>query len=163
MMETVFVTGGGSQLGQHVLRRLMSRMRILAVVHRRKIDLPGAEMELLHGGLEETIRNPIALKSAHSTGLSPRRFDRVRSGQRAGDGLFYCGGHGLSPLLGQNVHSLRRPLVRGDRDGTRPPQFGASSLCSAGASNDTSPGEETWVACAIQMRSNRSPCSTKNL
>src|SRR5437899_8152520 len=64
MMETVFVTGGGSQLGQHVLRRLMSRMRILAVVHRRKIDLPGAEMELLHGGLEETIRNPIALKRA---------------------------------------------------------------------------------------------------
>jgi len=64
MMETVFVTGGGSQLGQHVLRRLMSRMRIIAVVHRRKIDLPGAEMELLHGGLEETIRNPIALKRA---------------------------------------------------------------------------------------------------
>ena len=64
MMETVFVTGGGSQLGQHVLRRLMSRMRIIAMVHRRKIDLPGAEMELLHGGLEETIRNPIALKRA---------------------------------------------------------------------------------------------------
>src|SRR5438132_2157686 len=64
MMETVFVTGGSSQLGQHVLRRLMSRMRIIAMVHRRKIDLPGAEMELLHGGLEETIRNPIALKRA---------------------------------------------------------------------------------------------------
>src|SRR6266480_4997980 len=64
MMETVFVTGGSSQLGQHVLRRLMSRMRIIAVVHRRKIDLPGAEMELLHGGLEETVRNPIALKRA---------------------------------------------------------------------------------------------------
>jgi len=63
-METAFVTGGSSQLGQHVLRNLMSRMRILAVVHRRKIDVPGADIELLHGGLEETVRNPTTLQRA---------------------------------------------------------------------------------------------------
>jgi nucleoside-diphosphate-sugar epimerase len=62
-MESAFVTGGSSQLGQHVLRNLMSRMRILAVVHRRKIDVPGAEIELLHGGLEETVRNPTTLQT----------------------------------------------------------------------------------------------------
>ena len=63
-MESAFVTGGSSQLGQHVLRNLMSGMRILAVVHRRKIDVPGAEIELLHGGLEETVRNPTTLQRA---------------------------------------------------------------------------------------------------
>jgi nucleoside-diphosphate-sugar epimerase len=63
-MESAFVTGGSSQLGQHVLRNLMSRMRILAVVHRHKIDVPGAEIELLHGGLEETVRNPTTLQRA---------------------------------------------------------------------------------------------------
>jgi uncharacterized protein YbjT (DUF2867 family) len=65
MMEIVFVTGGSSPLGQHVLRNLMSRMRIMAVVHRRNIQVPGGEVELLDGGLEETIRNPIALRKAH--------------------------------------------------------------------------------------------------
>ena len=63
-MESAFVTGGSSQLGQHVLRNLMSRMRILAVVHRRKIDVTGAEIELLPGGLEETVRNPTTLQRA---------------------------------------------------------------------------------------------------
>ena len=63
-METVFVTGGSSQLGQHVLRKLISRVRILAVVHRRKIEIPDTEMELLHGGLEQTVRNPMALQRA---------------------------------------------------------------------------------------------------
>ena len=63
-MESAFVTGGSSQLGQHVLRNLMSRMRILAVLHRRKIDVAGAEIELLHGGLEETVRNPTTLQRA---------------------------------------------------------------------------------------------------
>ena len=63
-MESAFVTGGSSQLGQHVLRNLMSRMRILAVLHRRKIDVAGSEIELLHGGLEETVRNPTTLQRA---------------------------------------------------------------------------------------------------
>jgi nucleoside-diphosphate-sugar epimerase len=63
-MESVFVTGGSSQLGQHVLRILMSRMRILAVLHRRKINVPGANIELLHGGLEETVRTPTTFQRA---------------------------------------------------------------------------------------------------
>lgn len=63
-METAFVTGGSSQLGQYVLQSLLSRVRILAVVHRRKIEIPGAEMELLHGGLEEIARSPVALHRA---------------------------------------------------------------------------------------------------
>lgn len=63
-METAFVTGGSSQLGQHVLQSLLSRIRILAVIHRRKINIPGAEIELLRGGLEETIRNPTTLQRA---------------------------------------------------------------------------------------------------
>lgn len=64
MIETVFVTGGSSTLGQHVLRRLMSHFHILAVVHRHKVEIPDAEIELLHGGLEETVRNPRALQRA---------------------------------------------------------------------------------------------------
>lgn len=63
-MEAVFVTGGSSPLGQRVLRRLLSRMRILAVVHRREIEISGGEMELLHGGLEEIVRDPAALRKA---------------------------------------------------------------------------------------------------
>ena len=63
-METAFVTGGSSQLGQHVLQSLVSRIRILAVIHRRTINIPGAEIELLRGGLEETIRNPTTLQRA---------------------------------------------------------------------------------------------------
>ena len=64
MIETVFVTGGSSTLGEHVLRRLISHFHVLAVVHRHKVEIPDAEIELLHGGLEETVRNPRALQKA---------------------------------------------------------------------------------------------------
>jgi NADH dehydrogenase len=64
MIETVFVTGGSSTLGQDVLRRLMSHFHVLAVVHRHNVEIPDAEIELLHGGLEETVRNPRALQRA---------------------------------------------------------------------------------------------------
>ena len=64
MIETVFVTGGSSTLGQHVLRRLISHFHVLAVVHRHKVEIPDAEIELLHGGLEETVRNPRTLQRA---------------------------------------------------------------------------------------------------
>ena len=64
MIETVFVTGGSSTLGQHVLHRLMSHFHVLAVVHRHNVEIPGAEIELLHGGLEETVRDPRALQRA---------------------------------------------------------------------------------------------------
>ena len=64
MIETVFVTGGSSTLGQHVLRRLMSHFHVLAMVHRHDVEIPGAEIELLHGGLEETVRDPRALQRA---------------------------------------------------------------------------------------------------
>jgi NADH dehydrogenase len=39
-------------------------MRILAVVHRRNIEITSGEMELLHGGLEEIIHNPMVLQKA---------------------------------------------------------------------------------------------------
>jgi dTDP-4-dehydrorhamnose reductase len=39
-------------------------MRILAVLHRRKINVPNADIELLHGGLEETVRNPTTFQRA---------------------------------------------------------------------------------------------------
>jgi len=64
MIETVFVTGGSSTLGQQVLRRLTSHFRVLAVVHRHNVPIPDAAIELLHGGLEETVRNPWALQRA---------------------------------------------------------------------------------------------------
>src|SRR5882724_2160493 len=64
MMETVFVTGGSSTLGQHVLKRLMSHFHLLAVVHRHNVGIPDAEIELLQGGLEEAVRNPRALQRA---------------------------------------------------------------------------------------------------
>ena len=63
-MDTVFVTGGSSILGHHVLRRLVSRVRVLAVVHRRKVEIPDAEIELLHGELAATVCDPVALQRA---------------------------------------------------------------------------------------------------
>ena len=63
-METVFVTGGSSALGQQVLHRLMSHFYILAVLHRRNLELPNAKIELLHGGLEETVRHSGILERA---------------------------------------------------------------------------------------------------
>ena len=64
MIETVFVTGGSSTLGQRVLRRLTSHFHVLAVVHRHNVEIPDAEIELLRGGLEETVRNPQTLQRA---------------------------------------------------------------------------------------------------
>jgi nucleoside-diphosphate-sugar epimerase len=64
MMDTIFVTGGSSTLGQHVLRNLVPRVHVVAVVHRRRVEIPDAEFERLHGGLEETVRNPGALQRA---------------------------------------------------------------------------------------------------
>jgi len=66
LMETVLVTGGSSTLGQHVVRRLVSRVHVLAMVHRRSLEVPNAEAELLHGGLEECIRHPAALQRAQT-------------------------------------------------------------------------------------------------
>jgi nucleoside-diphosphate-sugar epimerase len=57
MMDTVLVTGGSSTLGQHVLRTLASQVRVLAVMHQRSVEIPGAEIELLHGGLFATRRH----------------------------------------------------------------------------------------------------------
>jgi uncharacterized protein YbjT (DUF2867 family) len=64
MMETVFVTGGSSTLGQRVLRRLTSHFHVLAVAHRHNVEVPDAEIELVRGGLEETVRNPQTLQRA---------------------------------------------------------------------------------------------------
>jgi uncharacterized protein YbjT (DUF2867 family) len=64
MIETVFVTGGSSTLGQRVLRRLTSHFHVLAVVHRHNVEVPDAEIELVRGGLEETVRNPQTLQRA---------------------------------------------------------------------------------------------------
>lgn len=63
-MDTVFVTGGSSILGHHVLRRLVSRVRVLAVVHRRNVEIPDAKIELLHGELAATVCDPVALQRA---------------------------------------------------------------------------------------------------
>ena len=49
MIETAFVTGGSSTLGQHVLRRLMSHFRVLAVVHLHNVE-KGPEREAVRGG-----------------------------------------------------------------------------------------------------------------
>ena len=64
MIETVFVTGGSSTLGQSVLRRLTSHFHVLALMHRHNVEIPDAEIELLRGGLEETVRNPQPLQRA---------------------------------------------------------------------------------------------------
>ena len=64
MIETVFVTGGSSTLGQRVLRRLTSHFHVLAVVHRHNVKVPDAEIEIVRGGLEETVRNPQTLQRA---------------------------------------------------------------------------------------------------
>ena len=63
-METLFVTGASSILGQHVLRRLVSRLRILAVEHKRTVEILDGEVEVLHGGLEQCVRHPAALQAA---------------------------------------------------------------------------------------------------
>jgi nucleoside-diphosphate-sugar epimerase len=63
-METLFVTGGSSTLGQHILRRLASRVRIVSVMHRRNVGIPNAEMQVIRGGLEECVRQPAALQAA---------------------------------------------------------------------------------------------------
>jgi len=63
-METLFVTGGSSLLGRLVLLRLASRVHILAVVHRRTVEIPDAEVETLQGGLEECVRHPAGLQAA---------------------------------------------------------------------------------------------------
>ena len=84
-METVFVTGGSSALGQQVLRRLSGRAEIVAVIHRRSFEIPDAKIELLNGGLEKAIREPIAVQKAevvlHMAGLThaddPSEYPRV--------------------------------------------------------------------------------------
>lgn len=63
-METLFVTGGSSTLGQHVLRKLVSRVHILAVEHKRTVELLDGEVERLHGGLEECVRHPGPVQAA---------------------------------------------------------------------------------------------------
>ncbi len=63
-MDVVLVTGGSSKLGQHVLRTLVLRAHVVAVVHRRSVNTADAAIELLRGGLEESIKNPAALQRA---------------------------------------------------------------------------------------------------
>jgi nucleoside-diphosphate-sugar epimerase len=63
-METLFVTGGSSTLGQQILRRLASRVHIVALMHRRNVAIPNAGMQVIRGGLEECVRQPAALQEA---------------------------------------------------------------------------------------------------
>jgi nucleoside-diphosphate-sugar epimerase len=65
-MKTVLVTGGSSTLGQGVLCRLASRAHIMAVVHRRSVKVPEADIELLRGGLEGTVREHAAVQKAQT-------------------------------------------------------------------------------------------------
>ena len=84
-METVFVTGGSSALGQHALRRLSSRAKIVAVIHRHSFEIPGVQIEVLNGGLEEAVRDSTGLQKAevvlHMAGLThaddPSEYLRV--------------------------------------------------------------------------------------
>lgn len=63
-METLFVTGGSSVLGQCVLRKLVSRVHILAMEHKRTVEVLDDEVEVLRGGLEECVQHPAALRAA---------------------------------------------------------------------------------------------------
>ena len=63
-METLFVTGGSSTLGQQILRRLASRVHIVALMHRRNVAIPNAGMQVIRGALEECVRQPAALQEA---------------------------------------------------------------------------------------------------
>lgn len=65
-MKTVLVTGGSSTLGQGVLCRLASQAHIIAVVHRRSLEVPGTDIELLRGGLEGTVRELAAVQNAQT-------------------------------------------------------------------------------------------------
>jgi NADH dehydrogenase len=65
-METLFVTGGSSTLGQHVLRRLALHAHIVALMHRRNVGIPNAEMQVIHGGLEECVRRPGAFQAVRT-------------------------------------------------------------------------------------------------
>jgi nucleoside-diphosphate-sugar epimerase len=65
-MKTVLVTGGSSTLGQGVLCRLASRAHIVAVVHRRSVEVPGTDIELLRGGLEGIVRERAGVQKAQT-------------------------------------------------------------------------------------------------
>ncbi len=65
-MKTVLVTGGSSTLGQGVLCRLASRAHVIALVHRRSVEVPGANIEPLRGGLEEIVRERAAVQKAQT-------------------------------------------------------------------------------------------------
>src|SRR6266508_3298293 len=63
-MDTVFVTGGSSTLGQLVVRRLMFHFHVLALVHHRNVDVPNTKIELLQAGLEEAVRHSKIVQKA---------------------------------------------------------------------------------------------------
>jgi nucleoside-diphosphate-sugar epimerase len=65
-MKTILVTGGSSTLGQNVLCRLAPRAHIVAVVHRRSVDVTGTDIELLRGGLEGVVREHAAVQKAQT-------------------------------------------------------------------------------------------------
>jgi nucleoside-diphosphate-sugar epimerase len=65
-MKTVLVTGGSSTLGHRVLCRLASRAHILAVMHKRSVEVSEGNIELLHGGLEGTVRERAAVQKAQT-------------------------------------------------------------------------------------------------
>ena len=65
LMETVFVTGGSSKCWDNTFcTSLCHGSTLLAVVHRRNVEILDAEVELLRGGLEECVRHPAALQTA---------------------------------------------------------------------------------------------------
>lgn len=65
-MKTVLVTGGSSRLGHRVLCRFASRAHIIAVMHRRGVEVPECDIEPLRGGLEGTVREQAVVQKAQT-------------------------------------------------------------------------------------------------
>ncbi|MEI6561064.1 MAG: sugar nucleotide-binding protein [Verrucomicrobiota bacterium] len=55
-MNTVFVTGGSSKLGNRVIQGLLPEFRILATSHRKPLAFPPGGVEILENGLEQCER-----------------------------------------------------------------------------------------------------------
>jgi len=61
---TVFVTGGSSVLGSHILASLSPHVRLLVTTHRRPINLPNVKLEFLPDGLERCSEHAARIQAA---------------------------------------------------------------------------------------------------
>ena len=55
--KSIFITGASSYIGKMIANNLKNRFKLVLLINRRKISIPGVKTEIVKGGLENVAKH----------------------------------------------------------------------------------------------------------